>query len=398
MNTRTSNNSDPGHAPERNLSSVRNRPITISLAIAAQACRTYPKEAREACLWLANLAANSQRIQLCWQNRFLPDPLGTVGRIAEADLCEKLGLHRTEVYAALTGHEEADLAKFCLAVKRLRKQFEESLPPLITTEDSKAIEQSFEIASNRHQIVTVEGKWRHGKTAEAERVWLTNLHRCVWLHCPEDNTERSFLNEFAAVLGVGIGFSKKPFMLRQQVKRALGIGLIDTVIIDEGHRLWTGDPANSDPKRIEFVRNIKDTLGVGFVVLWTEQGALNLEIAKQQNTRYAPGQFAGRRYQFKLRDAHSDSEIHDILLLHSGNVTKDALKRLMEFTKTEEGYLGAGIEAVINARLLAGNGASFISREHADSAIKQQRTDERVKALATAAKPARRGRVKLLAA
>src|SRR6266496_5660485 len=110
--TRYSNNPDPAHAPERNLSSTRLRPINISLSVAAQAARAYPKEVREACLWVANLAANSQRIQLCWQRRLLPDPLGTVGHITEADLCSKLDLHAIEVYRALTGHEEADLLKF----------------------------------------------------------------------------------------------------------------------------------------------------------------------------------------------------------------------------------------------------------------------------------------------
>lgn len=393
MNTRLSDNSDPGHAPERNLSSARLRPINISLAVAAQAARAYPKEAREACLWLANLAANSQRIQLCWQRRLLPDPIGTIGRITEADLCEKLGLHPIDVYRALTGHEDADLDKFCLAVKRLRAEFEKALPPLVKTADSRAIAEAFATAGDEHRITVVQGKWRHGKTEEAERQWLLNLHRAVWLDCPEDNFDRTFLNALANVLGIGAGNSKRVPVLRYQIKSALGVGLIDTVIVDEAHNLWPENLHSVKPKRVEFIRHLRDSLGVGSVLLTTEQFALSMEISKTHNARYAPGQLAGRRYQFELRDAHTDKEIRAIAALHCGNVTDDALDGLVTFAKAEEGYLGQMIEAIAAARRLSGNHNSPVTATHVAVATKQQQTAARIKQLALSAKPARRGRM-----
>jgi DNA transposition AAA+ family ATPase len=397
MNTRHSDNCDPGHAPERNLSSARLRPINISLAVAAQAARAYPKEAREACLWLANLAANSQRIQLCWQRRLLPDPIGTIGRITEADLCEKLSLHPIEVYRALTGHEDADLDKFCLAVKRLRAEFEAKLPPLVKTADSRVIAEAFATAGDEHRITVIQGKWRHGKTEEAERQWLLNLHRAVWLDCPEDNFDRTFLNALGASLGIGSNHSKKVPVLRGQIKAAVGIGLIDTVIVDEAHNLWPENLQSIKPKRVEFIRHLRDSLGVGAVLLTTEQFALAMEISKTQNARYAPGQLAGRRYQFELRDAHSDKEIRAIAALHCGNATDEALDGLVTFAKAEEGYLGQMVEAIAAARRLAGQ-RDTITPTHVAVATKQQQTTTRVKQLALSAKPARRGRIKLLAA
>lgn len=394
MNTRHSDSDDPGHAPERNLSSARLRPINISLAVAAQAARAYSKEAREACLWLANLAANSQRIQLCWQRRLLPDPIGTIGRITEADLCGKLDLHPIEVYRALTGHDEADLPKFVARVSALRKDFESKLPPLVKTADSRAIAEAFTVAGDEHRITTIQGKWRHGKTEECEREWLKNLHRCIWLHCPSDNPERSFLHEFARALGIGANISKKPTQLRSQIKGALGIGLIDTVIIDEAHWLWPTDLAWQKPIRAEFVRELRDTLGVGFVLVTTEQFALAMEYSKQHNARYAPGQLAGRRYQFELRDAHTDKEILAIAALHAGNAADDALRHFVDFAKAEEGYLGIMIEAIGAARRSAAHGT--ITATHAALATRQQQTSSRIKQLALAAKPARKGRFKLL--
>jgi len=398
MPTRHADNQDVSHAPERNLSSLHNRSLTISLAIAANACRRYPKESREACLWLANVAANSQRIQLCWQMRFLPDPIGAIGRITEAELCEKVGLHRSEVYAALTGHEDADLGKFVEKVSLLRKEFESQLPPLVTTADSKSITEAFTVAGEQHRIAVIQGKTRHGKTEECQRKWLKNLHRCVWLRCPSDNQERTFLDEFARALGVYTNISKKPAQLRQQIKRALGIGLIDTVVIDEAHFLWPTNLVTQKPARAELVRELRDELGVGFVLVTTDQFATAMEICKAQNTRYAPGQIAGRRYQFELRDSHTDKELRAILTLHAGSITDEAVEGLLDFVKTEEGYLGAGIEAIVNARIVCGNHGAPINATHVAVATKQQQTAARVKQLALTAKPVRRRRVKLLAA
>jgi hypothetical protein len=244
----------------------------------------------------------------------------------------------------------------------------------------------------------VQGKWRHGKTEECERQWLLNLHRCVWLDCPEDNFDRTFLNSLATVLGIGAGRSKRVPVLRDQVKAALGIGLIDTIIIDEAHNLWPEDLQSAKPKRVELIRHLRDSLGVGSVLLTTEQFALAMELSKQHNVRYAPGQLAGRRYQFELHDVHTDGEIRAIAALHCGNATAQALDGLLTFAKAEEGYLGQMVEAIANARRLAGNHNAPITATHVAFATRQQQTSARIKALAVNVKAARRGRFKLLAA
>ena len=397
-NTRYATTDDPGHAPGRNLSSREHRPITISLAVTAQACRIYDAATRAACLWLANLSANSQRIQLCWQDRLLSDPLGTVGRITEVDLAAKLGLTPFEIYAALSGHPEADLAKFREAVERFRAEIEGKLPPLVKTQDSDVIAAAFVTAAEEHKIVTLSGKWRHGKTEECQRLWLRNLHRTVWVHCPADNTERSFLNAFAAALGVSANICKKPAHLRDQIKRAFGIGLIDCVILDEAHNLWPADLADTKPVRAEYVRELRDSLGLGFVLITTEQFALNLALAIKHNTRWAPGQFSGRRAQYKLSDIHSDTEIRAIARLHGGGrLPAEAIPVLVEFAKAEEGYLGAMVTAIRSALSIShASGSSMATMEDVARALKQQRTDERIMDIARATKPARRRKLTAL--
>ena len=283
-------------------------------------------------------------------------------------------------------------------MKRLRAEFESKLPPLVKTADSRAIAEAFQVASDAHRIAVVQGKWRHGKTEECERQWLLNFHRCVWLDCPEDNFDRTFLNKLASALGIGAGKSKRVPVLRYQIEAALGIGLIDTIIIDEAHNLWPEDLQSVKPKRIEFIRHLRDSLGVGAVLLATEQFALAMEISKQHNARYAPGQLAGRLYQFQLRDAHTDREIRAIAALHCGNAADEALDGLVTFAKDEEGYLGQMVEAIAAARHLAGNHSAPITATHVAVAMRKQQTNARIKALALNVKATRRGRFKLLAA
>jgi DNA transposition AAA+ family ATPase len=318
--TRYANNDDPGHAPWRNLSSPRLRPINVSLSIASQAARIYPEAARHACLWLANVAANSQRIQLCWQRRKLPDPLGTIGRITEVDVATRLGLEPIDVYRFLSGHDEADIERCTAAIQKYRAEFESAFPPLVKTQDTATIAEAFYSASEDHNIATLEGKWRHGKTEECERIWLKNLHRAIWVHCPSNSDEVTFISAIASALGISTGGGKKTSQLRGQVKRSLAIGLIDTIIIDEAQGVWPQDLVTAKPIRLDFVRELRDSLGIGSVLIVTDQFALALELAVQNNTRYAPGQVAGRRDQYKLRDAHTDAEVRAIAKLHSGSV------------------------------------------------------------------------------
>jgi DNA transposition AAA+ family ATPase len=388
--TRTEHDGLPP-SPIRNLSRPGLRPVNVSLAVAATACRAYPAPVRRACLWLANLAANSQRIQLCWRRRGLDDPLGTIGRITEEALAELVGLDPMAIRCALNGDRDADLPRFRVAVESFRKKFESALPPLVKTADTKTIASAFSVASEDHSIVDLRGKWRHGKTEEVERQWLLNLDHVVWLDCPSNSDERTFIAELAARLGISRG-SKKTGQLRQQIKMPFGFGLIDTLVIDEAHNLWPANLRDAKPVRAEFVRELRDTLGIGSVLVTTEQFALSLEFAKQNNLRWAPGQFAGRRAQFVLRDTHTDAEIRAIARLHAGEIEDEAAGALVLHARAEEGYLGSMVEAVKIARREHREGR--LTCEDIARATKQQQTEQRIVDLAKNAAPLRRGRFK----
>lgn len=392
MNTRIATTSDPANAPERNLSSPHLRPVNVSLAIAAQASRVYDPETRAAVLWLANLSANSQRVQLCWQRRKLPDPLGTVGRISEADLSRHLGLDRLEIYRALTGHDEADLPAFTAAVRTFRAKVEAMLPPLVETKDTAIIKAAFAAAGDDHDIVELIGKWRHGKTEEHEHHWLRNLHRAVWVDCPSDNTERAFIFAIARALGISVSGGIKPTQLKEKIRRALGIGLIDTLVIDEAHNLWPADLVGSKPVRIEFIRELRDSLGVGALNITTDQFALSMELAKRHSPRWAPGQFAGRIRQFRLRDKHTDKEVELIARLHAaGPIAPEAVPLFRAFAQAEEGYLGVMVSAIKDARAEAGAGGVITAAMAAAATVKEG-SDQQIRDRAAEFQLVRHGR------
>lgn len=383
----------PGSAPspERNLSRPGIRPIAVSLSVTAQTCRAYAPRHRKACLWLANLAANSQRVQLPWQRRGIADPLGSVGRITEEAMAAHLGLEPIEIYRALTGEEDADLERFTEAVEKFRAAFEKALPPLVRTRDTVIIESAFAVTSQPAKLGEVRGKWRGGKTEGFEREWLKNLDSTIWIDCPENSDEASFIRAIATALGISRG-GKKTSQLREQIKRALGVGLISRIIIDEAHFVWPANLSEAKPTRAEFIRHLRDNLGVSALFITTEQFALSLELARQHNTRWAPGQFFGRRCQFTLNDSHTDGEITAIARLHSGDIAPDALTGLLAFARAEEGYLGSMVEAISLARIKKPDGRL----EAVDIAIstKQQGTDARIVEIAKGAKRLRRGQFK----
>lgn len=388
MKTRTSTNPDPGHAPERHLSSAHLRPINVSLALCANAVRRYDAPTRAAALWLCNVAANSRRIQVCWQSRNLPDPLGTIGRITEADLADKLGLSVGDIYRALTGDPTANLPAFRRAVETFRAAFEKALPPLVKTGDSARIASAFRLAAHDHSIVELRGKWRHGKTVEAERQWLLNLHDTIWLHCPSNNDERTFIFALAQCLGIGTGSGVKPSQLRPKIMAALGVGLIERIVVDEAANLWPANLRDAKPARLEFLRELKDTLCVGSVLITTEQFALNMELSMQHNTRWAPGQVMGRTAPIRLRDAHTPSEIRAIARLHAGEIEEVALDILVAFAQSEEGYLGSMVKAIELARDEAGLG--LLTAAHLATSTRQQQRDANVRALAARSVPTRK--------
>lgn len=384
---------------EGSLSDRAHKGIIISLAVVAQASRIYSQRDREACLWLANVAANSQRIQLVWQRRKLPDPLGCVGRITEADLAHKLGLEPYDIYTALTGRENADLPRFTAAVERFRKEFEAALPPIVQTEDTKTIRKAVKTAMEDHELVTIEAKWRAGKTEECQRMWLQNLHRAIWIDTPVGGTEKDFFYAIASALGIGLGANsgKKTPLIKKQIDQAIGIGLVDTMFFDEAHNTLPTDVQTKRPVRLEHIRQYRDARGVGSILVVTEQFSLALEMSLQGNTRWAPGQFIGRRYSFRLRDSHNDAEIKAIARVHAGAaLNPELLPELLTYAKGSEGYLGSMTAVIRGAiREAESNDRTVFTAQDLAMAMKDQAAEERIVALAKAVTPATRRQLSL---
>lgn len=378
-------------APERYMSSAEHAGLNISLAIVTKQVRCYPTEARRAALWLANFAANSQRLQLVWQRRHLPDPIGTIGQITALQLEERLGIDQREIREVLTGGPDRNLPQFTAAVQAYRAKIEGALPRWVKTEDMRITEEAFAIATEDHEITGLIGKTRGGKTGESERLWVCHLDHILYVDTPESNDERSFMVAIAQAGGIGVGSNVKNCQLRQKIRQMLGIGLIDTLAFDEGHYLWPTDLADTKPQRLEFIRNCRDTLGVGSVIIATEQFSESAAVAEQENTRWAPGQFLGRWQPFRLRERKTKRELELIVSVHAGAIEPEAVAGLIDFAEKSEGYLGAMTNVIRLARRAAGQDG-MITPALVAAKIQQHQTETKIVQIADGPKPKRRVR------
>lgn len=392
--TRRSTNPDVAHAPQKNLSAVHLRPINVSLTTASQAARILPPRERAAVLWLANVAVNSQRIQVCWQSRGLPDPLKSIGRITEAEISRRLGLPTLEIYRALTGHRSADLSAFTMVVEKMREEVEAVLPPLARTQDTATMQAAFQAAAEQRAISLVTAESRHGKTEVASRLWLKNLHRSIWLGAPSNSDEKAFVVSLATALGICTSGGVKKVQLIDKIKRGLCPGLIDVILIDEAHGLFPLDLRETRPARLELLRELCDQLGIGAVLLSTPQFSTNLQLARQHSTNWSPAQFMGRHQPYSLCEMHTIEELRAIVGVHAGEIEGAALNALVLFVMASDAYLSAGIAAIRRARARIGTTATITSADIAAATLATSAPASVVE-MAEKAVPARRGKFRV---
>lgn len=365
---------DPDAAPERYLASAKVRGINIGLNVVCRVARCRPEPERRAMIWLANYARHRE--------------------LTADALSEELDLDKAEIRAALTD-PDADLARFCREVARVRQGFEAGLPPWVDTAPFKKVRAAFDFARDERVIAEVVGHTRMGKTDAAKDRYLHHLDRAVWLDCPSDESDRTFVFDLARALGIGVGTGKKAVQVKPQVKACFGPGLIDLLIVDEAHFLWPAD-AKCKPKRIEFLRcDIHNNGRVGVLVLATPQFTASLQASMNSNPRWAPGQWDGRRVPFYLKDTMSEADLTAVARHHAPEFPEEHLALLVEQAKASAGFCGVMINAIKYARALArAEGEPVVTRARLEDAQAQMARGTRLEQLAreqaARAKPAAR--------
>lgn len=347
MNTRYAPpGANPEAAPERHLSSAALRGINIGLNVVVRVAAVRTERERRAMIWLTNYA----RLQ---------------GLTADA-LSERIGLSQDDIRSALTD-PDIDLRPFVRAVEGARANFEKFIPQLVRTAVTRDVLEAIGYAGETPGIVEIIGHNRTGKTESAWYQFLRLLDRALWIDCPEDDSDRTFLFEIARAAGIGTGTNKKPDQLRAQVKAIFGDPGISVLFVDEAHRLWPSNP-RTKPKRIEFLRSLVDAgkpPKVSVIVIATEQFAESLEAALDKSSRWAPGQWQGRAQRWVLPETLSDAELASVARHHAPDAPEEAIRSLVLQAKASQGFCGIMVNTIRRARFI---GRGKVTRESVDRA------------------------------
>lgn len=322
-------------APWRNLSADKLKGIQIGLNIITRVARIRTERERSCMIWLHNYA----RLQ-----NLTADALST-----------ELDLSKPEIRAALTD-PDADLARFVRQVEIIRQKFEAGLKPLVDTEPTKIVRSGLAMALKHKKIVDVIGFTRIGKSVPALDWFKRNaMDRGIFFNCPSDESDRNFIWEWARAMGIGAGTGKKTCQIIPQIRSCLGTGMIELIVVDEGHFLWPVDQ-KAKPKRIEFLRSAFDMFNpaqIGVVNLTTSQHSISMNLALANNKRWAPGQWEGRAIPFHLPEVVSDKDLAAVARYHAPDFDDGMIAALVLHAKATAGFCGAMVNAIELARFLA---------------------------------------------
>jgi len=350
MNTRTAASTVPDEErrPERHLSHPKITGLNVGLNVVCRISLARTEPERRCMLWLANYA--------------------NVEHVCADLLADQLDLERAYIRAALTD-PDVDLTRFVRQVKAFRKTYEEAIPTMVQTEVRDTVDNAIRYAMSRRRMVEVVGKNRMGKSECARVHWKKNLDRVIWFECPVAQADRDFVYEGVRACGMGTGTAMKPSQLRPRMKAIFSPKLFDTLIVDEGHRLW---PSNIkyQPVRIEFLREIyNDGQGASVVILATPQHTVSLNRALKENLRWAPGQYQGRVVPFPLKETMSPEDLKAIARHHGADLTAGQLDILVQQATATQGYAGLMVNTIDLARFYANEGK--ITQAHFDRALLQ---------------------------
>lgn len=352
---------NPDDAPERHLSSGRLRGISIGMNIVARVARVLPEAERSAMLWLTNYAHKRD--------------------ITADALSEELDLDKAEIRRALTD-PDADRARFVRQVAILRSKFETEIGKLYSSTVLRKVRNAVKFAmGDAPQIVEIIGKTRIGKTFCAKVEFLKRMDHAVWLHCPNPGAEREFLGELADALGVSSGNALKSHQVIQKINSCFGKNRLRLLFVDEGHRLWPAD-LRHQPKRIEFLRDLWEKLGVSVIILATPQYSESLAQAMEDNPRWAPGQWDGRVQRFHLSDTMSDEDLAGIARHHLPDGTEAMIDQLVLQAKSSEGFAGSMVKAIQRAKFMASMDNETLGLEHIKKAQAELAKGTRIETLA----------------
>ena len=302
------------------LPTVARSGIEIGLNIICRVGRTRPEPERRAMIWCANYAKERN--------------------LNVDQLSEELGLSKRDIRSALTDPHE-DLSRFMEAIGRVRAAFEAAIPAWVETTPARVAREAVHHAIRRSACVEYVANSRMGKSRSVEREYWRYMDRAIMFECPTGDSERELHESLARELGISCNTGKKSHQVRVQIAACCAPDMISLIIVDEFHRVWPRNPKQTQPKRLEYLRYLyQDGKGASILGIATPQHSNNLLAALENNPRWSPDQWYGRRVPFYAPDTMSKGELEGIARYHAPDFDAPLINALVDQAMACDGFAG----------------------------------------------------------
>jgi DNA transposition AAA+ family ATPase len=257
--------------------------------------------------------------------------------------CEALGYDRSVLFRVLKGTYEGSWKNVVSAVLSYRKILSERTliqrTEFAENSISRLVWGGLDYAVANNSITLIEGESGIGKSVSGRKWKEDNNHgRSVYVIAPVIGGAKALLREICAAIGANKN-QNVPQML-ESIRRAFNKNRI--LIVDEAQRLLPTD-RRSSPVMVEYLRDLHDRTGCALAFIATSR--LSEQLKKME---YQFEQVLGR-IGMPVRLPRKLSE-------------KDFAPVIRQYVKVPSARLLSTCEAIVNARVLDGDGANDLGR------------------------------------
>jgi hypothetical protein len=232
------------------------------------------------------------------------------------------------------------------------REAEAARAALAPTEITKKIWESMDYSYSEKVMVWVHTDSRFGKSETAKGYCAANPGRARWFQVPSDGSMKCLLMDMAKSLGIEVGCSCSPAVLRYRIKfvqEQLGFLLV----VDEAHYLIPPNyTKSSSPMRLNWVRELVD-MDLPIAIMTTPQSWEALS-RFERKTQYAMEQFFGRNFlTVAISGKMAEEDVLAVARLNFPEMSDGTIGTVVEEARLSRGYLQFIKSVATRARYLA---------------------------------------------
>jgi AAA domain len=245
-------------------------------------------------------------------------------------------------------------------LRKYKQRFEAAVQSqIVSTEISRRVHQTLELALSSRGMTLTEGNPREGKSTAAQYWSQQRLGQVRYVQLESSNDEGSFLRSISQALGTPCNPELKAFEMKSFIQETLSAGDL-MLVFDEADQLWprTIRPVKA-PARIEWINTALKNRSIPVAMVGTNKFSECMAVFDKKCTVWATEQFMGRLADHQRLPAElSDEDLRAIARHLLPSATNGMLNLLAALAKRDEGYVATIERAVQKARFIASQSGS----------------------------------------